>query len=137
MLRLSLVFVLIVLGLPAAAQQGRNDYPAVIPHDWTLLPPNWLSLYATPIDRPISSHLRRWGVGEGDRVTCQRRTEGWTVVSGYTGDNRIFYRKTMLACGGRKWHNLELECPASDKSAMDRFVTRATYALSAYNRAGC
>jgi len=58
----------------------------------------------------------------------------WTVVSGYTTDNR---RKTMLACGGRKWHNLELEYPASDKSAMDKFVTRASYALSAYNRAGC
>jgi hypothetical protein len=33
------------------------------------------------------------------------------VVSGYTADNRIFYRKTMLACGGRKWHNLELSSP--------------------------
>jgi len=150
MLRLSLVCVLMVLSLPAAAQQGRNDYPAVIPHDWTLLPPKnnewravsprrdaWLSLYATPLDRPVSSHLGGWGVREGDRVTYQRRAERWTVVSGYTADNRIFYRKTMLACGGRKWHNLELEYPAADKSAMDRFVTRASYALSAYNRAGC
>jgi hypothetical protein len=59
------------------------------------------------------------------------------VVSGYTPDNRIFYRKTMLACRGRKWHNLEFEYPASDKSAMDEFVTRASYALGAYNRAGC
>jgi hypothetical protein len=150
MLRLSLVFVLIVFSLPAAAQQGRNDYPSVIPHDWTLLPLKnnewravsprrdaWLSLYATPIDRPIPSHLRRWGLREGDRVTYQRRAEGWTVVSGYTANNRIFYRKTMLACGGRKWHNLELEYPAATKSAMDQFVTRASYALSAYNRAGC
>jgi hypothetical protein len=150
MLRLSLVIVLIVLGLPAAAQQGHNDYPTIVPRDWTLLTPKsnewravsprkdaWLSLYATPVDGPAASRLRRWGVGEGDRVTYQRRAEGWTVVSGYTAHNRIFYRKTMLACGGRKWHNLELEYPAADKSAMDRFVTRASYALSAYNRAGC
>jgi hypothetical protein len=38
MLRFSLVLVvLMLLGLPAEAQQGRNDYPDIIPHDWTLL----------------------------------------------------------------------------------------------------
>jgi hypothetical protein len=26
------------LGLPAAAQQGRND-PMIVPRDWTMLPP--------------------------------------------------------------------------------------------------
>jgi 1-aminocyclopropane-1-carboxylate deaminase/D-cysteine desulfhydrase-like pyridoxal-dependent ACC family enzyme len=59
------------------------------------------------------------------------------VVSGYTADNRIFYRKTMLACGGQKWHKLEFEYPASDKRAMDEFVTRASHALGAYSSAGC
>jgi hypothetical protein len=150
MLRFSLALLLILLGLPAEAQQGRNDYPTIVPPDWTLLPPKsnewravsprkdaWLSLYATPITGSVSSRLRQWGVSAGDRVTYQRRGDGWTVVSGYTVDNRIFYRKTMLACGGHKWHNLELEYPASDKSAMDEFVTRASYALGAYNRAGC
>jgi crotonobetainyl-CoA:carnitine CoA-transferase CaiB-like acyl-CoA transferase len=39
MLRLLVVFLLILLDLPAEAQQGRNDYPTIIPHDWTLLPP--------------------------------------------------------------------------------------------------
>jgi len=71
-------------------------------------------------------------VGAGDRVTYQRQGQGWNVVSGYTADNRIFYRKTMLACGGQQWHNLEFEYPASDKPAMDGFVTRASYALEAY-----
>ena len=40
---------------------------------------------------------------------------------------------STLACQGRKWHNLEFEYPASDKPAMDEFVTRASYALRAYN----
>jgi len=151
MRRFSLVLVVLVsLGVPAAAQQGRNDYPAIVPHDWTLLPPKsnewravsprkdaWLSLYATPVEGAASSHLRGWGVSEGDRVTYQRHGPGWTAVSGYTADNRIFYRRTTLACRGRKWHNLKLEYPASEKSAMDGFVTRASYALAAYNRAGC
>jgi hypothetical protein len=150
MLRFSVILLLMLLGLPAAAQQGRNDYPAIVPRDWTLLPPKsnewravsprrdaWLSLYSTPAKGSASSHLRRWGVSEGDRVTYQRQGQGWTVVSGYTADSRIFYRKTMLACGGRKWHDLALEYPASDKPAMDEFVTRASHALAAYNRAGC
>jgi hypothetical protein len=150
MLRLSVAFALMLLGLPAAAQHGRNDYPAIVPQDWTVLPPNsnewravsprkdaWLSLYTTPVDGSVRSHLRRWGVGDGDRVTYQRQEQEWTVVSGYTANDRIFYRKTILACAGRKWHNLEFEYPASDKSAMNRFVSRASYALGAYNRAGC
>ena len=152
MLRFSLVLVVLpLLCLPAEAQQGhRNDYPAIIPHDWILLPPKsnewravsprrdaWLSLYPTPVEGPVTSHLRGWGVGEGDRVTYQRQGQGWTVVSGYTADNRIFYRKTMLACRGSKWHNLAFEYPASDKQGMDEFVTRASYALAAYNGAGC
>lgn len=144
-----------------AAQQGRNDYPSIIPRDWTLFPPKnnewravsprqdaWLSLYITPAEGSTTSHLRQFGVGPGDRVTYQRHEQSWTVVSGYTAENRIFYRKTMLACEGRKWHNLAFEYPASDKramfeypasdkQAMDEFVTRASYALAAYSRAGC
>ena len=150
MFRFAVGLILILLGLPAAAQQGRNDYPAIIPRDWILLPPKsnewravsprkdaWLSLYATPVNGSASSHLSQWGMNGRDRVTYQRQGQGWTVVSGYTADNRIFYRKTMLACEGRKWHNLTFEYPASDKRAMDEFVTRASFALAAYSRAGC
>jgi hypothetical protein len=150
MLRASIVLALIVIGLPAAAQQGRNDFPRIVPRQWTLLPPKanewravsprrdaWLSLYATPATGSASSHVRGWGVNAGDRVTYQERGREWRVVSGYTAQDRIFYRKTMLACDGRKWLNLEFEYPASDKQTMDDFVTRASYALAAYNKAGC
>jgi hypothetical protein len=151
MLRFALVFVLIVLGLPAAAQQGQRDFPAIVPRDWTVLPPGksnewravsprkdaWLSLYATPARGSVSSHLRRWGMGAGDRVTYERRGQGWSAISGYTADDRIFYRETMLACGGRIWHDLAFEYPRSDKLAMDEFVTRASHALGAYSSAGC
>jgi hypothetical protein len=78
MLRFSVALALMLLGLPAEAQQDRNDYPAIIPRDWTLLPPKsnewravsprrdaWLSLYATPVKGSVSSHLRQWGIGDG------------------------------------------------------------------------
>jgi hypothetical protein len=134
---------------PAAARQGQRDFPVNVPPDWSVAPGKsnewrafsprrnaWLSLYATPV-LSGSSDLDRGAVTAGDRVTYQQRGRGWNVVSGYTADNRIFYRKTMLACGGRKWHKLEFEYPASDKRAMDGFVTRASHALGAYSSAGC
>lgn len=52
-------------------------------------------------------------------------------------DFQIIYRKTMLAFGGQQSHNLEFEYPASDKPAMDGFVTRASYALEAYRTVSC
>jgi hypothetical protein len=150
MLRYS-VLALILFSLPAAAQQGTRDFPRIVPRDWSVVPPAksnewravsprrdaWLSLYANPVKGAIGTHLHRWGVNAGDRVTYQQRGEQWSVVSGYTPDSRIFYRETMLACGGRKWHNLEFEYPATDKPRMDEFVTQASHALGAYGSAGC
>jgi hypothetical protein len=43
----------------------------------------------------------------------------------------------MLACSGQSWHHLAFEYPAEQKEAFDQFVTRASYALSAYDRTGC
>jgi hypothetical protein len=150
MLRYS-IFALILLTLPAAAQQGQRDFPRIVPRDWTLVTPAqsdewravsprrdaWLLLYANPVKGPIGAHLHRWGTNEGDRVTYRQQRPQWSVVSGFTPDSRIFYRETMLACGGRKWHNLEFEYPATDKPRMDEFVTRASHALGAYSSAGC
>jgi hypothetical protein len=92
MLRFSTVFALLVIGLPAAAQQGQKDFPVIVPSDWSILP---------------SGKSNEW------RAVSPRR-DAW-LLSGYTADDRIFYRKTMLACEGRKWHNLAFEYPASDK----------------------
>lgn len=143
---LTLLFV-----VPAAAQQGQRDFPNIVPRDWSVVASEkssewravsprkdaWLSLYATPVAGSVSSHLRRWGASAGDRVTYQRRGTTWSVISGYTAESRIFYRETILACSGRKWHNLEFAYPASDKQAMDEFVTRASHALGSYSSAGC
>jgi hypothetical protein len=63
MSKFSVVLVLILLSLPAAAQQGQKDFPVIVPSDWSILPSGksnewravsprrdaWLSLYATPI----------------------------------------------------------------------------------------
>ena len=130
----------------------NEDFRSIAPASWKLLPPDpvrherrfvspagdaWLALYARPADRvSTSAYIEAVKSAAGERITYQRQGRGWVVVSGYRGD-RIFYRKAMLACGNRKWHNLEFEYPAAEKRAFDRFVTRASFALQAYARVGC
>jgi hypothetical protein len=130
---------------------GNPDYLAIVPPDWKLLSEDatnherrfvspsgdaWLSLYASPPDDSIGAHLERVRHHDHEQTTYERAGATWIVVSGYKGD-RIFYRKAMLACSGQSWHHLAFEYPAEQKEAFDQFVTRASYALSAYGQTGC
>lgn len=145
--------VLCAIASSVTAKQpiGGPDYLAIVPPDWKLLSEDttsherrfvspsgdaWLSLYARPPEESIEAHLERVRHHDHERITYERRGATWLVVSGYKGD-RIFYRKAMLACGGQSWHHLAFEYPADQKEAFDQFVTRASYALSAYDRTGC
>lgn len=138
---------------PVSAQQvrGEKDFFKIAPRDWTLsssgkdderrfVSPDgdaWLSLYSTDVEGSATLIPNHWRVQPGERVTYEKRGSDWAVVSGYTHDDRIFYRRTMLACRGRKWHDLDFEYPARKKRAMDEFVTRASHALAAYRSMGC
>ena len=138
-------------GVTAKKPVSGPDYLAIVPPDWKLLSEDaisherrfvspsgdaWLSLYARPPDESIEAHLERVRHHDHERITYERGGATWIVVSGYKGD-RIFYRKAMLACSGQSWHHLAFEYPAEQKESFDQFVTRASYALSAYNRTGC
>jgi len=147
---LSFLFTLLTAAT-VAAQRGDSDFRSIVPRDWKLLPGEgkwherrfvsasgnaWLSLYATPAaGESVRARIAQLA-SPGEQITYQRIGSSWGVVSGYTG-NRIFYRKAMLACGNRKWHYLAFEYPAVEKLAFDFFVTRASYALKAYERVGC
>jgi hypothetical protein len=139
-------------GTEAQTRPSSNtDFRNIAPQDWTLLPRGssrgrrfesprgdaWLWLYAEPADRDsVRDHIESVAFRKGEEITYRRQGGGWIVVSGYHGD-RIFYRKAMLACGDRQWHHLEFEYPAAQKRGFDDFVTRASYALKAYEQAGC
>lgn len=152
-----LAALLTLVAGPAAARVSSepgniSDFRSIVPQDWTLLPPDskwrgrrfvspsgdaWLALYARPADsESLRAHMEAVKSGNGERITYEREGRTWIVVSGYRGE-RIFYRKAMLACGNRRWHHLAFEYPATEKRAFDRFVTRASYALKAYERIGC
>jgi len=70
--------------------------------------------------------------GEGERVTYHRRGPSWIAVSGYRG-GQIFYRKSNLACGGTRWHHVELLYPREQKLRMDSTVTYIARGMTRYH----
>lgn len=64
----------------------------------------------------------------GETVDYKSRGRDWFVVSGRKGD-RIFYRKSLLGCGGTVWHSVLLDYPAANKKAFDPIVTRVAGSL--------
>jgi hypothetical protein len=134
-------FILLLAGVTAAQAQRANP---MVPHDWVqeargspteplrYSSPDgtaWLEMHAAPAgERPRADRL----AGEGERVTYLRRTKRFIAVSGFKG-NRIFYRKSNLACGGTRWHHIAMEYPAEDKRRMDALVTRVALGMNRFD----
>jgi len=143
--------------MPAMANAGNNDIPragitAVMPAGWTLLPPDpsrpgkhlvapdgdgRLVVEAAPAGGNLAARMNAHTSREGERVTYQKRGGSWIVVSGFRGNDRVFYRKAMLACSNTRWHEIEFDYPAAQKGAYDRFVTQASRRLGAHRNEGC
>ena len=148
---------LILMLIPATGHGMDNDIPrdgitAAIPAGWTLLPPDpsrpgkqlvapdgegRLVVDATPAGGNVTARMNDYASRDGERVTYHKRGGSWIVVSGFRGDNRIFYRKAMLACSNTAWHEIEFEYPATQKRAYDQFVTQASHRLGAHRNEGC
>ena len=120
-------------------QEGRPDAAALVPPDWRLqrdeqryVSPDgssWFAPHASPVgSEPIARHMDKIARQEGETVTYFRREPDWIAVSGFKA-GRIFYRKAVLACGGKVWHHIEFEYPAALKRRMDPFVNRASYSI--------
>jgi hypothetical protein len=67
---------------------------------------------------------------EGETIAYKQRKGDWAVVSGTKGD-RIFYRKTLLSCGGEIANNFSIQYPASEKSRYDSVVAHVEAPLKA------
>jgi serine/threonine-protein kinase len=143
--------MLMAVAVHAETVSARSDFRDIIPQDWRMLPRHQGSadlgftsprgdaeivFKAKPSTRPITSQLARLRSVPGGDITYEREGHTWIVVSGFKG-SRIFYRKAMLACGGRAWHYLEFEYPAAQKKAFDAFVALSSKALGAYASSGC
>ena len=120
-------------------QEGPLDAATLVPPGWRLqrdeqryVSPDgssWFAPHASPVgSEPIARHMDRIARQEGETVTYFRREPDWIAVSGFKA-GRIFYRKAVLACGGKVWHHIEFEYPAALKQRMDPFVNRASYSI--------
>jgi hypothetical protein len=126
----------------------RGDLLALIPANWREQPPDpdregrrfvaptgdacveFYARSAEPTTR--AQHLKAFAFVDGEDITFLVRERDWLVVSGFKGEKneRIFFRKVMLACDEREWRHIAFEYPAEAKRAFDRLVTRVSRALN-------
>jgi hypothetical protein len=125
-------------------QEGHPNAAKVIPPGWRLQPhdgnwlgsrfvspdgSSWFAAYSSPVaSEPVAAHMNTIAAQDGEAVTYFRREQDWLAVSGMKG-NRIFYRKAVIACGGKTWHHIAFEYPAARKRQMDPFVVRASQSI--------
>jgi hypothetical protein len=69
---------------------------------------------------------------DGETITYKKVGKHSIVVSGTAGD-RIFYRKSILACRDQVWDTISLEYPAAKKADYDAIVTHVAKSLRAVN----
>jgi hypothetical protein len=137
-----LMLVLATLSVQAAQQ------PPLIPDGWRELPVprSKAKAFISPDGEArmragheeahpsnLAADMDAMAYHEGETITYQRRGKSWLAVSGYRGDE-IYYRKANLACGGTRWHIVELRYPREAKKKLDDVVTAAARRMTAYNQ---
>ena len=132
---------------------GRSYTTAeLVPSGWQLQPtdPNLkgqrfaspdgegsLALYATSTEQePIAKHMNAIAFVEGEQITHLRGEEDWIEVAGFKADHS-FYRKAVLACAGRVWHEVAFEYPTQSLEEITKFVSRAAKAVQNSEDQGC
>jgi hypothetical protein len=86
----------------------------------------WFAIYRVPAERPVAEHMKSLAFAADDEtLTYLRGERSWIAASGFKGSN-VFYRKAVLACGGRAWHHIAYEYPVEEKARMDRIVALAS-----------
>ena len=88
----------------------------------------WFAIYKARADVPVSEHMKSIVFSDGETVTYVQGERSWIAAAGFKG-SRMFYRKALLSCGGRVWHNVAFEYPIEMKDRMDRFIALAAEGL--------
>jgi len=146
-----------VMMVPPAAEElareprGRIEISQIVPRDWQLQPPDpnwqgrryvapdgnaWLALYSTNAANDAAARFKAVAFVDGEEVTYLRGERERLTVSGLK-DDRIFYRKVMLACGGTQWRHVALEYSAQDKTRFDRLVENLSRGFERIADDGC
>ena len=132
--------------LPAPeSMRGENPRPRdatiarLVPRGWQLQPASpawqgrryvapdgnaWIAFYATPAANDAAARFKAVAFGEGEAPTYLRGERDRLTVSGHKGDDTIYYRRVMLACGGTLWRHVAVEYPASERREFDGTIER-------------
>ena len=137
------------------AMDRRHDAGRVqfVPPGWSLQEPDpkwtgkrfvspdgraWFAAYSTEVaQEPASAHLRSVAFADGETVTFIRGESDWIVVAGTKGGDRMFYRKAVIACGGRIWHHIAFEYPIELSRHVAPMLRDASTALDGSENDGC
>jgi len=80
--------------------------------------------------------MRAVAFGEGETPTFIRGESDRIEVAGIKGD-RKFYRKAIVACAGRVWHQIAFEYPVDMTRYIEPLMKSASGAVDASVSAGC
>lgn len=123
-----------------------------IPANWQLEPPDpkwngkrfvspdgqaWFAAYSSDVGKePVETHMQAVSFAKGETLTSIQGQSDRIAVSGTKGD-RVFYRKAVIACGGRTWHHVAFEYPVAMRRYVEPMVRRAAAAVEATDDDGC
>ncbi len=96
-----------------------------------------LVFYASPTGHESASeHLKSVAFVDGEKVLTLAGTQSELLVTG-TRNERMFVRKTRLACSGHEWHHVMLEFPTNAQRDYARISEQAVRALDLADDDGC
>lgn len=84
----------------------------------------------------VAAHMRDVAFEHGEKLSYIQGGSDWIAVAGIR-DDRQFYRQAVLACEGRRWHQIEIDYPLTDVRPMAKLVARSSRALAHTRNAGC
>ena len=135
----------------AHAEEDRGRSPnEIVPSDWRSEPadahqrafmsPNGsarlTASWTATSQQPLAQHMRDIAFGTGEKLDYIEGGSDWIAVSGIKGDQR-FYREAVLACEGRRWHQIEVDYPTAELRSMAKILKRSSRALMRTREAGC
>lgn len=136
-------------GRLAPVLSGPSEF---VPPGWTLQPPDpkwtgkrfvspdgraWFAAYSTEVaQESVPAHMRAIAFVDGETPTFIRGESDRIAVAGTKGDH-MFYRKAVIACGGRTWHHIAFEYPIDMNRYVDPMLRRASMAIDAGENDGC
>lgn len=117
--------------------RSRDRAGGLVPPNWRLQQPpdpDWrgtryaspdgtasVSFYAVPASGAASEYMKAFAFVEGEEMTHLRADRDRIAVAGLK-DDRAFYRRATLACGGTRWLHVAFEYPAEAKRELSDHV---------------